>query len=252
MIAVSSGMGTNSTAMLVGMYERGIRPDLIIFADTGGEMPHTYRHISAVSKWLSEVGFPELTTVKKVDSKGDVLTLEDDCLRKKMLPSIAYGFKSCSQKYKIQPQDKFMNNLEAARRLWKSGGKITKVIGFDAGESRRAEKDYSCNKYNYWYPLIEWGWGREECVDAIKRAGLPQPGKSSCFFCPNSRKSEILEMAEKYPDLIERALLMEKNAELTHIAGLGRRYSWKELIATSNDMFGYDYNEDMPCGCYDG
>ena len=59
-------------------------------------------------------------------------------------------------------------------------------------------------------------------------------------------------MAEKYPDLIERALLMEKNAELTHIVGLGRMYSWKELIATSNDMFGYDYNGGMPCGCYDG
>jgi len=41
---VSFGGGTNSTAMLVGMWERGERPDAILFADTGGEKPHTYQH----------------------------------------------------------------------------------------------------------------------------------------------------------------------------------------------------------------
>ena len=34
---VSYGGGTNSTAMLVGLWERGERPDAIVFADTGGE-----------------------------------------------------------------------------------------------------------------------------------------------------------------------------------------------------------------------
>lgn len=251
MLAVSSGMGTNSTAMLIGMHERNITPDIIIFADTGGERPHTYQHIEVVSRWLSGIGFPPITIVKKVDRSGDVLTLEDDCLNNKMLPSVAYGFKSCSQKYKIQPQDKFMNNWSAAQELWRSGGKVTKVIGFDADEPQRAEKDYSCKKYDYWHPLIEWGWGRDECVEAIKRAGLPQPGKSSCFFCPNSRQTEIREMSEKYPDLIARAVAMEKNADLTHIAGLGRNYAWSNLIAT-DDMFSYDSATDMPCGCYDG
>lgn len=32
---VSYGGGTNSTAMLIGMVERGERPDAILFADTG-------------------------------------------------------------------------------------------------------------------------------------------------------------------------------------------------------------------------
>ena len=44
-LAVSFGGGTNSTAMLCGFRERGIKPDLIIFADTGAEMPHTYEQI---------------------------------------------------------------------------------------------------------------------------------------------------------------------------------------------------------------
>ena len=45
-LAVSFGGGTNSTAMLCGMYERGIKPDLLMFADTGSEYPQTYEHVA--------------------------------------------------------------------------------------------------------------------------------------------------------------------------------------------------------------
>ena len=45
MIVVSYGGGTNSVAMLVGLHERGLRPDAIVFADTGGEKPNTYGHM---------------------------------------------------------------------------------------------------------------------------------------------------------------------------------------------------------------
>lgn len=37
---VSFGGGTNSTAMIIGMYLHKIPIDLILFADTGGEQPH--------------------------------------------------------------------------------------------------------------------------------------------------------------------------------------------------------------------
>ncbi len=250
LLCVSFGGGTNSTAMLIGLWERGIRPDFITFADTGGEKPHTYRHIEDMQRWLKKVGFPEIVIVKKVDKNGDVLTLEDNCLQQKMLPSLAYGFKSCSQKFKIAPQDKYFNNLPKAKDEWKSGGKLTKLIGYDAGESRRAEKDYSDNKYNFSYPLIEWGWHREDCIAAIDRAGLPQPSKSSCFFCPANKVPEIKEMQALYPELIERAITMEKNAQLTQVKGLGRNFAWANVIAT-DDMFTDSYIE-LACGCYDG
>lgn len=48
MIVVNFGGGTNSTALLVGMHERGIRPDVIVFSDTGSEVPHTYAHLAAM------------------------------------------------------------------------------------------------------------------------------------------------------------------------------------------------------------
>lgn len=39
---VSFGGGTNSAALLVGLYQHNISVDLILFADTGAEQPHTY------------------------------------------------------------------------------------------------------------------------------------------------------------------------------------------------------------------
>lgn len=249
MILVSFGGGTNSTAMLIGMQERGIRPDYITFADTGGEKPHTYEHIKDMDKWLKGVGFPTITVVKKVRRDGSILTLEDNCLEQNMLPSIAYGFKSCSLKYKVAPQDKFFNNNDDIRKLWKEGKRATKYIGYDYGESHRV-KDYDDNKYKVEFPLVDWKWTREDCVKAIERSGLPQPMKSACFFCPSSKATEIREMAVLYPDLMDRCLTMEKNAHLTQVKGLGRNFAWSQLIAT-DDMFADSYIEPV-CGCYDG
>jgi 3'-phosphoadenosine 5'-phosphosulfate sulfotransferase (PAPS reductase)/FAD synthetase len=43
---VGYGGGTNSTAMLIGLYHKGIPVDLILFSDTGGEQPHTYEYLA--------------------------------------------------------------------------------------------------------------------------------------------------------------------------------------------------------------
>lgn len=246
---VAYGAGTNSTAMLVGLHERGERPDIILFADTGGERPETYRHVGVVSEWCKEVGFPEIVTVRK---EGNCETLEENCIRMNMLPSLAYGFKGCSQKYKIQPQDKFANNNELCKAVWDGGGKVIKLIGYDAGEDHRA-KIPEDKKYIYRYPLVEWDWGRNECIEAINRAGLPQPGKSACFFCPSSKPREILELKRNHPDLLARALAMEANAELTSVKGLGRNWAWADLVRADDaqmDFFGFA--PEVPCGCYDG
>lgn len=245
-IMVSYGAGTNSTAMLVEMVRRGERVDLITFADTGGERPETYAYVEMFSAWLVERGMPNIVTVKK---GGREETLEENCLRMNMLPSVAYGFKSCSQKYKIEPQEKFANNHSLTLAAWANGLKVVKCIGYDAGEPHRA-KLFEDKKYQWRYPLLEWDMGREECIESIRSAGLPLPGKSSCFFCPNAKPPEILSLPA---DLQNRAIAMERNAELTNIKGLGRRWRWEDLIASDRqqmDMF--SQSADMPCGCYDG
>lgn len=267
-IVVAYGMGTNSTAMLVGMHERGERPDLILSADTGDERKKTYDHRDVVNEWCKSIGFPEIVMVRK---GGRQETLSENCARMEMLPSIAYGFKGCSHKYKKEPQEKFVNNWTPARLAWGAHLKVIKLIGYDADEERRARITEDA-KYDYRYPLIEWGWAREECVAAIERAGLPQPGKSACFFCPSNTRAEIDQLKAEYPVLFHRALVMERAAEanLDTVAGLGRRFSWHEHAdgpeakafaerAAARYAAGREAAKarrespiEAPCDCYDG
>jgi hypothetical protein len=239
-LVVAFGGGVNSTAMLVEFQRRAIRPEVILFADTGGERPETYVAVAAVSSWCVANNFPAIETVKHHGGPHKDSGLEAECVRIHALPSIAYGWKKCSDKWKRRPQDAWLkaNGLKDYR----------KAIGFDAGEERRAKFDGEC-----WYPLIEWNIWREECEAICVQAGLPVE-KSSCFFCPSMRKAEILALAKSNPDLMDRALAMERGAELISMKGLGRRFAWADLVraeAAQLPLFDSDAPE-IPCGCYDG
>ena len=274
MNVVSWGGGTNSTAMIIGMHLHKIPIDLILFADPGAEQPRTYEFVETFSGWLTAHGLPEITPVWHRDKEGNRLTLEAECLESGTLPSIAYGFKRCSLKHKIGPQEVYCNNHPGCRAVWESGQRVHKYIGYDAGETRRIQHaapiDELDKKYEKHYPLYEWGWDRAECVRVIERAGLPNPGKSSCFFCPSMKKKEIKALWEEYPELFERAVALEHNAAptLKSVKGLGRDWSWEsyhqavmeekawqEAQITFDDLFPETPGGCIcgaPCGCYDG
>lgn len=260
-VIVSYGAGTNSTALLVGMKERGIRPDAVTFSDTKGEKKHTYRHLGEVNAWCLANGFPEIEILTGPMPQQIIDgSLEQECLRLGKLPAKAYGFSSCSDKWKMEPQRRYNASFAKARGIEQS--QITRLIGFDADEHSRVERGLAMahkKPVKERYPLYEWGWGREECVAAIARAGLNQPGKSACFFCPSSKKPEIIELARRYPDLAARALEMERRAlagegqaPITTSAGLGRSFSWAAVLATP-EKHKYDlFAVEADCGCYDG
>lgn len=189
-LVVAYGMGVDSTAMLIGLAARGIVPDLILFADTGGEKPTTYAYQATMDQHLQSWNFPTITVVRNVpqDFKNwpPYYTLEENCLTNGTLPSLAFGFGSCSQKWKAAPQDKFLKTWELAIACWRQGGRVVKAIGYDAGPADLRRRNHAGNnddpRYQFWYPLIDWGWDRQRCIDEIARAGLPIPVKSSCFF----------------------------------------------------------------------
>ena len=264
---VSYGAGVNSTALLIEMYKRGIPADLILFADTDGEKPDTYEYISTMNNWLTKRGMPEIMTVAYTDKNGERLTLEEECLRSETLPSLAYGFKRCSLKHKISIQDKYLNHVPGAMGIWKSGDKITKFIGFDAGEVRRRQNalqhDMQDKKSKKAYALIDWGIDRRGCEDVIRGEGLPVPVKSACFFCPASRKHEVRELSKRYPDLYRRAVEIEKLAKshLRSVKGLGRDWTWEDFIRMDRmqlslfdeykDLESNDEPDGQECyGCY--
>lgn len=253
-LVVAYGGGVNSAAMVIGLCERGIRPDAIVFADVGDEKPDTYRHLGRVVRpWLRSHGMPDVTTVRRNDwaarrglNTGDA-TLEAECLRLRVLPSRAYGRGTCSDKWKQDPQRWWAQDWRPAQSAWAAGGRVLKAIGYDADEDRRA-KDYEDKLFAGWHPLRDWGWGREECEEACERAGVPVPVKSACFYCPSSTAPELELLQASHPDLAARAVAMERAAlerkreeadearaqgacvVTEGVLGLGRRFSWERFF----------------------
>jgi hypothetical protein len=166
-------------------------------------------------------------------------TLEGQCLHTATLPSLAYGGHSCALKYKRDPQDRYVRGWQPAVDCWARGGKVVKALGYDAGPADGRRARFSDDEeYLYWYPLRLWGLDREGCERSIAAAGLPLPVKSSCFFCPAMKRHEIVWLREHHPDLMERALAIERRAlpGLTSVRGLGRSFSWAEYLRQLDDL----------------
>lgn len=245
-LVVAYGMGVDSTAMLVGLQQRGERPDLILFADTGDEKPETYAYLPTINAWLRSVGFPEVTVVKNPRPKSGDKSLYESCLRNGVLPALAYGAHQCSLVWKLDPQQKFIKRWQPAIDAWAAGLTVSNCIGYDAGprDSCRQYKAEGKAKagYSNRFPLIEWQWDRERCEREIAAAGLPVPVKSACFHCPASKEHEIVWLHRHHPELHAKALVMEEKAIAkvqARIAagedlkvstiGLGRSRTWASI-----------------------
>ena len=260
-ITVAFGGGVNSTAMLCGFKERGERPSFITFADTGGEFPRTYDHVKEMDGLCREWWGVGITRVHKT-YQGKFEGLEKNSLRKHLLPSLAYGGpgrKGCSMKFKVDPQTK-------ALKEWmdKEGvKKVIRCIGYDAGESHRRldikEEDLKKGRIAInRYPLVEWNWRREECEKALCRTKIANPGKSACFFCPASRRSEVINLKDYHPELLERALKMEEESRATSKKKLGlggEGNYWADWVAMDDAQARLFLDiEPMhkPCDCFGG
>ncbi len=256
-LVCSFGGGLNSSAGLVLLRRLNDIPDLILFADTGGEKKETYAHTRLMADWCVANGFPTVITVKRMldparqKHEEKYSTLEEECLVKKCLPSIAYYHRSCSDKWKQEPQNKHVRNWAPAQECWKTGSKVLKAIFYDANEDYRAVRHEDA-RHVYWHPLIEYGWGRAECIEALTLEGLPVPPKSSCFYCPEMSHEEIIDLGRTDPDLLARALAMEANANLTSIKGLGKHeYAWRDLVAGRVELSLIKEKKRLPCMCHD-
>lgn len=226
---LTCGGGVNFTALIWKWFSKGLRkPDLIIFADTGSERDRTYQHLTAINNWLLSVGWPQIVRCHVKDGKTkEQVKLHELCLKTSTLPPPAFGFKSCSLRFKIEQVDIFLNNYQPSKDIWGKfrkltdiKNKITRVVGFDADEDHRVNEN-DCSKYNVVHPLIDWDMSRDDCIESINNSPLPMPIKSSCYMCPNMKAQEIREMALNEPEALKMALKVE-DAYLASDAAKGR------------------------------
>ena len=285
MRVLNYGLGTNSTALAIEATNRGIEFDIIISADTGDERKSSYRYASEVFEpWMTKHGQPPITWVKWIRKDGSFVSISQLSLKRRELPSKAYGLAGCTSKWKQQPVDKYLRNDPRVRTHIAGGGLVERWIGYDAGEPERAERMIDKNPqptksrtrkaknpdgtlkrvrelvvvphWKWMCPLVDWDMDRNDCLKVISGSGLPLPGKSSCFMCPSMKKREILEMARESPEEMEAALAIEDAARssgnLISVKGLGRSFSWREFLNGQKEALSAREVVEPECGCFDG
>jgi hypothetical protein len=254
-LALCFGAGVDSTAMLVALHEAGIRPDVITFADTRAEKRATYEHVERMNDVLRAWTWPTVDVCRKIPKASTgYVDLYGNCLANETLPSLAFGMKSCSQKWKAAPQDHFLKGAKTGpgarppHPLWtatrRAGLRITKLIGYDCGKAdvkRSSSLKRQDADFDFAYPLQLIGWTRGDCIAAITQtlgADLV-PIKSACFFCPASKHWELFWLAAHQPELMDRALILERNA----LTGRHSRFdevefgaSWEELVRNGDSF----------------
>ncbi len=255
-VVVCYGGGVDSTAMLIALRDAGIRPDLITFADTGAEKPETYDTVRKMDAWLVAQGFPTVTWCKKrtLDSTP-YDDLGGNCEENQTLPSLAFGMKSCSIKWKQGPQDYVLKGCKRGpnkcdphplqSQAEAQGRKLVKLIGYDSSPAdiRRSSKvKREDADFLYSYPLQDLGWTREDCIARIVEEGLEVPIKSACFFCPASQKWELFWLAGTHPDLFMKALKIEFDAMVGKHSRWGSDdctfdKAWEEFVSKPADQW---------------
>lgn len=232
-VVAAWGMGIDSTAMIIEWVARGLPLSAVLTADTGTERDETYAFLPIFQQWMDARGI-EHHVVRYVPRRfkhwPPYFTLLENCLTNATLPSISFGRHSCSQKWKIQPQDQWVARWKPARDCWDDGGKVVKLIGYDASpaDSRRYahREGHVCDRYDYRYPLREWGWDRHRCAQRIREEGLPVPFKSACWLCAAQKVEELRSLPRWCLRLI---VLVEARAapRLRTVEGL-----WRTSTAT--------------------
>ena len=248
LLVVSYGGGVDSVASLVYLHRIGEPPPAaIVMADPGSEKAPTWAYVREwMNPRLRKWGWPELTVISRkqegllrAQQKGRgrrFETLYEECMRIKALPSIAYGPKKCSQKYKGEPQRWWADRQPWAHAEWAAGRKLVKAIGYDFDEPKRVQRSVTVmtppplrpeghvgpwprdrhkwerDRFDLWFPVFEARLTRAMCEELIQSERMPVPPKSSCTFCPNNTLEEWIGLRENDPDVFAAAVEMSRNA----------------------------------------
>lgn len=260
---VAHGGGVQSTALLVLSAQRKIDFPVHLFCNVGDDSEHP-----ASLKYVREVSIPyanehgvELLELHRTWKDGrEPLTLKQLELHRKGVSIPMRGAltgapmsRGCTADFKVAVISKWLRAHGATKETPATIG-----IGFSVDEMERAKQSQDAREIRQ-FPLLELGLTRQDCLNLIADAGLPEPGKSSCYFCPFHRPQVWAEMRRDEPELFEKAAQFEDDIRAKEIeAGrpapfltrLGRPL--RECIGPAQDTlpgFGSDIGED---GCDEG
>ena len=86
-------------------------------------------------------------------------------------------------------------------------------IGIAVDEKHRVKNNTEDKGYRY--PLIEWGWTEQDCLEYLKNKGLQNPlydkfDRLGCWWCPKQSTKSLRILYNDYPKLWEKMLKLDK------------------------------------------
>jgi len=237
---LSYGGGTQSTAMLLMIANGDLpKPDIVIHADTGSELPETIEFISTAARFCEEELKIPFAIVNS--HRG---SLHDDYMRLKAIPII--GARSCTDNFKIKPQRRLIRLIVGRR----NGALMARSwLGITTDEARRRVDDSDVKWAGLAYPLLDdRPTTRDECIQLNSDHGW-EVAKSGCFCCPYAGSKHWFDLRDSHPELFAIAMEMEQ-IKFDHRGGKMGLFQEKRLA----DLDEYDWKEDSNCdsaaGCF--
>ena len=227
---ISYGGGVQSTALVVLATQGEVVASHALFANVGddSEHPATLRYVRDVmAPWAAGRGV-EVVTLDRRRRDGTVETLWGRLMREgsRSLPipvrmaNGAPGNRQCTHDFKMRVVARWLQAHGATRAT-----PATVMIGISWDEFHRIGNKKAGPYERPYYPLIDRRLTREDCKRIIERAGLPVPGKSSCFFCPFHRPSFWATMRRDEPELFAKSATLERTLNARRVV-LGKDPVW--------------------------
>lgn len=233
-VVLSYGLGVDSTAILLRWLTDPTSRDFdldqltVVTAMTGDEWPQTgvdvrdhvlpllrrhqvrYVQVARGGRSAAVDGVTVLSDTRNPNElhlAGDY-TLSQEMLATGTIPQ-AGGVRKCSIRSKAEPLEHTISQVTGGRPY-------RHVLGFEAGEPTRAAKDatYNTSLRTGEYPLVEWGWDRQACIDFIRGVTGVTWTKSACSYCvfamtnKAGRAATLTKYADS-PNIGAGALFME-------------------------------------------
>jgi 3'-phosphoadenosine 5'-phosphosulfate sulfotransferase (PAPS reductase)/FAD synthetase len=228
----SCGGGVQSTAALVLAAQGCIPYRTFVFANVGdkAESPDTLNYIKQVLKPFANQHGIAWVDVAWIDRQGNQRDLYDDLMEQQrsinipvFMPGGMPGNRKCTESFKIKPIASWIKRNAPGCILGK---------GISTDEPHRATPSRESDGYISAYPLIELGISRSDCLRIASEAGLPQPPKSSCWFCPFKTTEQWTRLRREKPPLFQSAVAIERTLQLrrqalgkdpVYLSGIGGR-----------------------------
>ena len=216
--------GKDSSALAIYMREKVSEMEYF-FCDTGSELPETYEYLQRLEAVLGK-SIARLNSDRGFDHWLWVY--------QGALPSPQMRW--CTKTMKIKPLEEWIGTAETYS-----------YIAIRADEHRDGYVSHKPNIHPV-FPFKEDGITRDDVMRILEGAGIGLPEyyewrtRSGCYFCFFQRKAEWVGLAERHPDLFERAVAYEDKVNYEAQAMQGRQYSWssgetlRELLARKDEI----------------